>query len=786
MATVTTSIGSNSSIDTETPSGSTGSGPWVVTFGTTPTGISIGDKAAITDHSMTSDYTFLVTAISGSNITLTYVTDDGMMGDTNPYGMLASDYVSQAPVLFQRYYSTITSWAADLDSGYTMDGLYTSGDDAVGECHADSTFVESPVTIQYGDSVGLASITLTAHADSRHDGTKGSGVIVQNSGSGYLFYLNIDNITLSWLEVDGTDSVNQAIAIQADGVHIANNLIYDFYNSSGVLVGIYNDSCCPYYTNNFIWNFTRSGSGLASIFYSTGTGAGIKCYNNTVYHLDFGATSGHIFYNNLGDADTKVRNLILMDVGDEALSNVGTAPAEMDYWGLEPSGREISNEALDTVANTFVDSTVSDPDLHLKSLCNFLRAGVDLGTSPTNVNIDIDGRDRDAQADVWDIGADQCESCATRAAGTITKTIGTTGRDYTTITLWEADLDDTSIYMSGDDAVGECYNDSEFDERVTINGGGTVGLSSVKLSVASGQRHDGTAGTGARIVKSADWEDGIIYSDYDMPVTIEWLEIDGAGYGDVPSSGHVGSVIQVGGITQDASLYRKIIKNCIVHDMNGDDKHMYAVYRRDNKCTWTVMNNMIYDLGVNSSSRNLKGIVTFATSPGATYYYNNTVYKLTNNGDNGSSTGIQVDDDTDEILKNNLICDVDLGSTSGMQDCYSGNSGSAPYRTQEAYNLTSDSTSAGTGALTGKSAADQFVSIANGAEDLHLKNNADALRAGVDLGTTPTGVSIDIDGRDRDAEGDELWDIGADQCDSCAEPAGSTDSYLNMTTLGVG
>jgi hypothetical protein len=194
----------------------------------------------------------------------------------------------------------------------------------------------------------------------------------------------------------------------------------------------------------------------------------------------------------------------------------------------------------------------------------------------------------------------------------------------------------------------------------------------------------------------------------------------------------------------------------------------------------------VYDLGVETGSTHVKGVVTFATSPGATYYYNNTVYKLTNNGDNGDSTGIQVDDDTDEIFKNNLICDVDLGSTSGYEQCYSGNSGSTPYRITEAYNLTSDATAAGVGSLTGKSAANQFVSTVNDAEDLHLKNNADALRAGIDLGTTPTGVSVDIDGRDRDAEGDELWDIGADQCDSCAEPAGSTNSYLNMTTLGVG
>ena len=54
------------------------------------------------------------------------------------------------------------------------------------------------------------------------------------------------------------------------------------------------------------------------------------------------------------------------------------------------------------------------------------------------------------------------------------------------------------------------------------------------------------------------------------------------------------------------------------------------------------------------------------------------------------------------------------------------------------------------------------MSTTGGSEDLHLKAGADAIDAGTDLGTTPTGVNYDIDGRDRDAEGD-VWDIGADE-----------------------
>ena len=42
---------------------------------------------------------------------------------------------------------------------------------------------------------------------------------------------------------------------------------------------------------------------------------------------------------------------------------------------------------------------------------------------------------------------------------TITKSIGTTARDYSTITLWEAALGGAAG-GAGNDAIGECYDDS--------------------------------------------------------------------------------------------------------------------------------------------------------------------------------------------------------------------------------------------------------------------------------------------------------------------------------------
>jgi hypothetical protein len=80
------------------------------------------------------------------------------------------------------------------------------------------------------------------------------------------------------------------------------------------------------------------------------------------------------------------------------------------------------------------------------------------------------------------------------------------------------------------------------------------------------------------------------------------------------------------------------------------------------------------------------------------------------------------------------------------------------------YCLSSDSTANGTGCLINKSAANQFVSISNGSEDYHLITSADAKNAGTDLGTSLSGVEVDIDGLDINADSsNDPWDMGADE-----------------------
>ena len=106
---------------------------------------------------------------------------------------------------------------------------------------------------------------------------------------------------------------------------------------------------------------------------------------------------------------------------------------------------------------------------------------------------------------------------------TVTKTIGTTSRDYSTISTWEAGLSDTSIYPSGDHAAGDCYADSDFTENVNISG--SFDLSSITLTAAFPDRHDGTAGSGVVIKPSSTASYAIAVKESNT--TVSFIEMNG-------------------------------------------------------------------------------------------------------------------------------------------------------------------------------------------------------------------------------------------------------------------
>lgn len=341
-------------------------------------------------------------------------------------------------------------------------------------------------------------------------------------------------------------------------------------------------------------------------------------------------------------------------------------------------------------------------------------------------------------------------------AAVVTKTIGTDSRDYSTITLWEADLDDSGIYSSGDTAVGEVYNDSAFDEDVFVDGGGTIGLVYITLTVASGERHDGTAGTGARIVKTGGSETPTLdMRSPDIDTTLEWLEIDGGG-----GSRKGGITFQKGSGGTATTHYTMRL---IVHDYSGV-KPRYGIenLNRSNLAadSFNVLNTIVYDITLTSNNP-ISGIMGFNSSD-ADVFINNTVYNvLLNHTGSQDVFGIRSGDDTQDVTKNNISVGTG-GTNSGLQSDFTFSGTSVVSEN----NLSEDDTSddgLGSNHVTGATLSTIFVSTTGGSEDLHLQDaDSPAVDAGLDLGTTPTGVNFDIDNRDRDAEGD-TWDMGADE-----------------------
>ena len=906
MATVVTSIGSNSSIDTETPSSCSGSfSPYSVTFSTTPTGVNIGDKVEIEDQSSYySTFTYRVTAISGTSYTLAYITDNGSWGDTSPCDLFDMSF-SQAPATFKRFYSSIANWEAGLDDTE----VYASSDVAVGECHNDSVFSEY-VQINGGGTVGLASVKLSVHSGSRHDGTAGTGArIVPTSTPSGVGIVNIyrDDVTVEWLEISGASVTSNGfygvrITSDADSnIFIRNNIIHDMNDASTVSIGIADaggGGTSRYIMNNFIYNINRSAGDSFGIYAYTSSGFEIYC--NTVFNVTSDTDDASGIYAHNSTSGIAKDNISLSVTGGGTGScyeiGTGTANAASDYnlsddataWG----SNSITSSDGATAANTIEDTTSGSEDLHLKSGSYAIGAGVDLGTTPTGVEIDIDGRNRDTEGDSWDIGADQTapsdvtitpSAAAFELAG-ISPTIPSTGvtvspavasfelyvpnpmtrnpsgitvvtsigsnasvdtetpsscsgsyspydvtfvttptgvsvgdmveivdedlfyatftyrvtaiagtsftiayitddgangdtspcdlydseseqasatfkRFYTTITNWEAGLTDSNVYGSGDDAVGEMHNDSVFDEAVTISITGDTTLHTIKLSVHADSRHDGTAGSGARIVYTGT--DATIFSILENNCTVEWLEIDGTN-----TTASIPLYIMV---VSNAAYTNVFVSNNILHGLTSPTSPVSAITLGSVTTAVStlrryVQNNFIYDIhSTQTAVVRCVGIYDLSTGAGS-QFLNNTIFDVTSSTLSGSASvvaGIYTLSST-TLAKNNISIGITAGSAAS-EYCFVVKP-TATLNPASDYNLSDDTTAWGSNSVTSSDGATaaNTITATTGTIDLHLKTGSYAIEAGVDLGTTPTGVEIDIDGRNRDTEGD-TWDIGADQ-----------------------
>ena len=184
------------------------------------------------------------------------------------------------------------------------------------------------------------------------------------------------------------------------------------------------------------------------------------------------------------------------------------------------------------------------------------------------------------------------------------------------------------------------------------------------------------------------------------------------------------------------SAYDVLLQNLLIHDFL-DPVNSVSGVRGQNDSDYTVRNTIIYDgdvAGVRNNDPTATGIVE-----------NVTVHGMNEWGVLGSSGNL--------FVRNTISMGNPSGDFSGAM--------------VQGANLSSDLTAAGSGALTGRVAANQFVSITAGSENFHLKAGADAIDRALPAYTPQYWT--DIDGSHRlftpvpDPVTPGPWDIGADE-----------------------
>lgn len=637
-----------------------------------------------------------------------------------------------------RDYSTMSLWEADLDNT----SVYVANDQAVGECYNDSVF--GPVTINGGSTIGLKSITLKAAAGEQHDGTAGTGVRIQSTAHWQAQLARLGSqgsgmpIKVEGIELDRMH--NSAFAIAGSGATYSHNksftkcIIHSSYNpTTNGFIAINADFWYTFAANNVAYN-VRYGISSNNIY------TGSKFVNNTII-----TSTGSAFYvREANQARNTVKNNIFIRNSGDAIELLGSIPHNFPEWDSNmsngSSGYGANSYTETSLDNMFISNVLGSEDYHLRSQFDYenYSPAVGLGVNISSLSMlsgedipqgfgpgigtqDIDSLSRGS---VWDIGADQTPTKTT-------KTIGTNSRDYSTISLWEADLDNSSIYFYEDRAIGECYNDSTFYESLTIDNGGGVGLYSIELIAAQSDRHDGTAGTGVTITPTSSYAWSQVTTG--VPVSFEYLIFDQNNYYGVT-------------LTNNYSSYLFRMSRCIIHS----------------GLNWMLRNsgNLMVDNSIfyNSSNSGVQGASLATETGGTTDSINNTfadhVYGIKRHG--GTITSVN--------------CISASSPSRRISDFYG--------TITQKYNLSSDVTATGTGSITSQAyGTDMFKSILSGSEDYHLNLESSAVRSGYnalsDYSSYST-IAIDIDGIRRSEMQD--WDIGADQ----------TASGGGMLLLGIG
>ena len=655
-----------------------------------------------------------------------------------------------------RDYSTVAAWEADLEDAT----LYLEGDHVIGEMYNDSTFTAGATFS--ATSIALGKVTLRAADSDRHDGTAGTGARIEQNIDRILYITTMGtdaDVEISDIELYGTGSSSSRHLYFNMGNlvgEVKRCLIHGGeYSIAGTRALIVATGRNKTLTNNILYDFQMTAGGDAHGIYCDNLLANI--YNNTIDNIT--ALSGNTGYGitTINDHFTTIVKNNAITRCDQCIEETAPANADYDYNATSDSSASGGNSLTDiTTEDQYTSIVGGSEDYTLLEDADLRGVALDL-TTTSDANYDIIKQNRDHfDANTWDIGAHQYE---------LTASIGTDSRDYSTITAYEADLGDTDIYgpTGGSNAKGVLYNDSEFDEAVDFN---PSNINSLLVTAAESDRHDGTAGTGVRVVRSGNISYGLkLSSKLNSTSIIEWIEYD---LNTQTSSG--GGMFQIA--SSNTGNNNERIINCMAHGGDGVDSSFSAFVNRESNRAAYFANCIAYDINCNeytgAAFSGIQAVDNLAK------FYNCTVYKMSRS--DGTATAEIYGINMNGGVVANCIS-MDTTDTVGTLNEVADFKGTDP-----TYSLSSDSTADGTGCISGKDSDDQFVSTVEGSEDLHLKEDSDAIGVGIDLGST-YNVNIDINGFDRDATAIEEWDMGAHQLSAKLTIGTAGRTYSTVTAF---
>jgi hypothetical protein len=308
------------------------------------------------------------------------------------------------------------------------------------------------------------------------------------------------------------------------------------------------------------------------------------------------------------------------------------------------------------------------------------------------------------------------------ASTTATDETYTIERAYNTFQAWE---DGQSGDLVTDDRfeVGVAYDDGDFTAGAAISGSTTDSTHYMKITVAEGQRHDGTAGTGVTVDAIA--VTGDVFAIEDEYTVVEWLELRNFD-GGVNSDGFVVDDVNPG--------TGSLLQNLIIHNYDAAENGIRV------QSDATVRNSILYDGDDGVDAEN-----------GAALTLENvTIYGMVDDGFNAAANaGTLTARNVISVGNGGQDFEINGPITYFGHNMYSTVLGFDPASYQ------------GSNAVPPASLDDLFVTITPGSEDLHLEASGHtALGTGLDLSAS---FAADIDGDVRTAGICSGWDLGADE-----------------------